>query len=86
MAEHKIGLGDQETLDKAAPGSRWRNTLMATGFFCFLIALFIGASMKEAAGGVPKYLALAGIALIVISSIASLINRISLKGSRGAQQ
>ncbi len=84
MVEHTTGLGDQAIL--AAPKSKWRNALMAGGFFCFLIALFVGAAMKEAAGRAPMYLALLAIALILVSAIASLINWISLKGSRGAQQ
>jgi len=55
---------------------------MTIGFFCMLAALFIGASMKERAGNLPKLLAFGAIALIVISGIWSLIDRISHKGRR----
>jgi hypothetical protein len=58
---------------------------MTMGFFCILAALFIGASMKEAAGNVPKFLAFGAFALIVISGVWALIDRISHKGSRGPQ-
>jgi hypothetical protein len=85
MVEHTAGSADQETLNKATPGSRWRNILMTIGFFGILAALFIGASMKAAASGVPKVLALGAIALIVISGIWALIDRISHKGRRGPQ-
>ncbi|HWT81649.1 MAG TPA: hypothetical protein VN648_22890 [Candidatus Methylomirabilis sp.] len=72
ISEHQSGVGDRETPERAVPGSRWRNALMGVGFLCFLIALFLGASMKEAAGPVPKILAFVGLALIVVSGIASL--------------
>jgi len=85
MVEPTAGLGDQEHLDTATSGSRWRNTLLIIGFLCILAALFIGAWMKEAAGGLPKFLALGGFALFVICGIWALIDRISHKASRGAQ-
>lgn len=85
MAEVKTGLGGQQGLRKAAPGSRWRNAFMATGFFCLLVSLFLGATMKEAAGVLPKFIFLAGIVLIAISGIGALIGRISHKGSGGPQ-
>ncbi len=86
MVEHTPARGDQEHLNTTTPGSRWRNTLMAIGFFCILGALFIGASMKEAAGNVPKLLAFGAFALIVISGVWALIDRISHKRSRGTQR
>ena len=82
MPEPKAERSDQGVVNKAAPGSKWRNTLMAIGFFCMLGALFIGASMKEAAGGIPKVLGLGAIALILISGIWALIERIPHKGGR----
>jgi hypothetical protein len=85
MADLKTGLGDQETLSKATPGSKWRNALMTVGFLGFIAALFIGASMKETAGGLPKFIALGALALIVISGIWALIDRIFHNGSRGPQ-
>jgi hypothetical protein len=85
MVEHTPGLGDQERLITTNPGSRWRTTLMTIGFFCILAALFIGASMKEAAGNVPKFLAFGAFALIVISGVWALIDRIFHKESRGPQ-
>lgn len=85
MVEHTPGLGDQERLNPIIPGSRWRNTLMTIGFFCMLAALFLGASMKDAAGNLPKFLAFGAIALIVISGIWALIDRISHKRGRGPQ-
>ncbi len=85
MADIKVGIGHQETLTPAAPGSRWRNVTLSIGFFCILLALFIGAAMKEGRSLAPKYLALAGLALIAISAVASLINRISRKANGGAQ-
>lgn len=83
MVEPTAGLGDQEHLNTATSGSRWRTTLLTIGFFCILVALFIGASMKEAAGGLPKFLALGGFALFVISGIWALIDRMSHKASGG---
>jgi hypothetical protein len=47
MGEHTAGLGHQERPSKAITASRWPNALLT------LAALFIGASMKEAVGGVP---------------------------------
>ncbi len=85
MADIKVGTGNQETLTAAAPGSKWRNVTLSIGFFCVLLALFIGAAMKEGRSLAPKYLALGGLALIVISAVASLINWISLKANGGAQ-
>lgn len=82
MVEQTAGLGDQEHPDTATPGSRWRSTLLTIGFFCILAALFIGASMKEAAGGLPKFLALGGFALFAICGIWALIDRISHKRNR----
>ena len=80
MPEPKAEGSDPGTVNKATPGSKWRNTLMAVGFFSMLAALFIGASMKESAGGVPKILGLGAIALILISGIWALIERIPHKG------
>ncbi len=85
MPEHQTGVGGNETLQKAPPGAGWRNALMAVGFFCFLAALLVGASMKERAGPAPKILALVAIGLIAISGLASLFNRISHTGNRGKQ-
>ncbi len=85
MADIKVGTGNQGTLTTAAPGSKWRNVTLSIGFFCVLLALFIGAAMKEGRGLAPKYLALGGLGLIVISAVASLINWISLKANGGAQ-
>ena len=85
MAEHQVGLDEHKTSQESRPRAGWRNALMAAGFFCFLAALLVGASMKEAAGAAPKLLALVAIALIVISGIASLINRIFYKESPGEQ-
>ncbi len=85
MPEHQTGLDEHEALQKARPGATWRNTLMAAGFFCFLAALLVGASMKEAAGAAPKVLALVAIGLIAISGIASLFSRFSHTGNRGEQ-
>ncbi len=82
MADPKAGLGDQDALSKDTPGSKWRNALMAIGFIGFIVALFIGASMKETAGGLPKFIALGASALIVISGIWALIDWISTKWSR----
>lgn len=58
---------------------------MTIGFLCMLAALFIGASMKQAVGNVPKFLAFGAIALILISGVWALIDWISQKGSRGPQ-
>ncbi len=58
---------------------------MTLGFFCILAALFVGASMKEAAGSAPKFLAFGAIALIVVSGIWALIDRISHRRSGGPQ-
>jgi hypothetical protein len=55
---------------------------LTIGFLSILSALFVGASMKEAAGGLPKFLALGGFALLVISGIWALIDRILYKASR----
>jgi hypothetical protein len=85
MAELKAGIGVEETPNKPAPGSGWRHVLLTTGFFCMLVALFIGAAMKEAGSGVPRFFAIGGLSLITISAVGSLINWISLKGSRTAQ-
>ncbi len=79
MGEHKAGLGHQERPSKAITASRWPNALLT------LAALFIGVSMKEAVGGVPKHLTCCAIALSVISGISALIDRLSRKGSRGPQ-
>lgn len=57
MEGHKARLGHQERPSKAITASRWPNALLA------LAALFIGASMKEAVGGVPKHLTYSAIAL-----------------------
>jgi hypothetical protein len=86
MADLKAGPGEQEPLNKATPGSKWRNALMTIGFLGILAALFIGASMKETAGGLPKFLALGAMALIVISGVWALIDWLSHKGSRGPQR
>jgi hypothetical protein len=83
MVEPTAGLDDQEHLNTATPGPRWRSTLMAIGLFSVLASLFIGASMKDAAGGLAKFVALGGLALLVISGIWALIDRISHKASRG---
>ncbi len=85
MADIKVGIGNQETLTTAAPGSKWRNVTLSLGFFSILLALFIGAAMKEGKSLAPKYLALTGLALIAISVVASLINWISRKANGGAQ-
>jgi hypothetical protein len=85
MENIKAGPGAQAAVDKAAPASSWRTSLMAAGCFCFIAALMIGAAMKGAGTTVPKVLALSGLALIVISGIASLINWVSLRVGRGAQ-
>ncbi len=85
MADIKVGIGNQETLTTAAPGSKWRNVMLSIGFFCILAALFIGAAMKEGRGLAPRYLALVGLALVVVSAVASLINWISRKANGGAQ-
>jgi hypothetical protein len=85
MVEHTPGLGDQERLSTPPPASRWRSIFMTIGFFSMLAALFIGASMKDGAGNLPKFIAVGAIALIVISGIWALIDRISHKKSRGPQ-
>ena len=85
MVKPTLGLGDQERPSTITPGSRWRNILMSIGFFSMIAALFIGASMKDAAGNLPKFLAFGAIALILISGVWALIDRISRKGSRGPQ-
>ena len=85
MVEHNAGPGDQEGVNKSNAVPGWRTTLMTIGFFSILVALFIGASMKDAAGNLPKFLAFGAIALIVISGIWALIDRISHKRGRGPQ-
>jgi hypothetical protein len=85
MADVKTGPGAPAVVDKAAPTSSWRTSLMAAGCFCFIAALMIGAAMKGEGTVLPKVLALGGLALIVISSIASLINWISLRWGGSAQ-
>lgn len=82
MPEPEAERSGQGAVNQAAPGSRWRNTLMTIGFFGMLAALAIGASMKEASGQLPKYLALGSIALIVITGIWALIERLLHKGGR----
>ena len=85
MADIKIGIGDQEIQNKVAPRSGWRRVLLTTGFFCMLVALFIGAAMKEAGSAVPRFLAVGGLVMVAISAAASLFNWISLKTNGGAQ-
>ena len=85
MVEHNAGPGDQEGVNKSNAVPGWRTTLMTIGFFSILVALFIGASMKESAGAVPKYLAFGALALFVICGVSALIDRISHRGSRGPQ-
>ena len=85
MADIKAGIRDEETPSKVARGSGWLHVLLTTGFFCMLVALFVGAAMKEAGSGVPRFFAIGGLLLITISAVGSLINWISLKGSRTAQ-
>ncbi len=81
MLEHQTGLDERNTSQEPLPRAGWRNALMAAGFFCFLAALLVGASMKEAAGAAPKLLALVAIALIAVSAFASLLNRMFHKES-----
>jgi hypothetical protein len=79
MREPTTERSVQGVVNRATPGSRWRTLLMSIGFFCMLAALFIGASMKEAAGGIPRFLGLGAIALLVISGIWALLERLSCK-------
>jgi hypothetical protein len=58
---------------------------MTVGFVGLVAALFIGAAMKEAGGGLPKFLFLGAMTLVVISGIWALIDWISHKWSRGPQ-
>ncbi len=84
MADVMGRIGDREPQKDAAPGG-WRRVLLTTGFFCMLVALFIGAAMREGGSTIPRYLATAGFALVVVSAVASLINWLSVRGSHGAQ-
>jgi len=47
----------------------WSRAMLGVGVFVIIAALFVGAGMKEGGGMIPKYMAFAGLGLIVISLV-----------------
>lgn len=82
MAESE--LHNTQGGEKAAETPRtWRSTLLAIGMFCVLGALAVGAAMKGE-GNVQKILGLAGLVLMGIAIVGSIVASVSsrLKGGQ----
>jgi hypothetical protein len=86
MAEIKgpslhVGNAPEKSNEPTTPS--WRNTLLGAGMFLIIIALFVGAATKEAGGMAPKIILTAGLGVMAVSIIATIVNSIKTRMSGG---
>jgi len=61
------------------PPMTWRQTLLGGGMFTLVIALFVGAAMKESGALVTKILGGAGLAMMAVGIVGVIIDAIASK-------
>jgi len=83
-------MGHERVVMAVAPNESkelaWPRVLLGIGTVLLLVALGVGAGLKQAGGMAPKLIGLAGVSLMAIAMMANLVVFLTkkLKGGRNA--
>ena len=75
--------GGSEKKDASPPN--WRSTLLGVGMFTIIVALFVGAASKDAAGLAPKIIGAIGLSMMVVAILANIAKSVLAKMNAGRE-